>query len=562
MLLLNRSVKLRLGASLGLCIAMVIVIGLFALWGLSTGNQKMRGTYDRNVVTMEDLGRVSNLLLRNRVLTLQAQRDKNVETFGQLHQVLAENDAEADEAWADYYPERVDSDAEKQLATQFQTALSSLRADLDEQYEAMMRGDFQRAQEISSARLNSGYTRVLDTINQVVELNRQQAGTAYVSSTADYERARALTLGAIALAIVIGVGLSIWLTRGIMTPLGKARALADALAEGKLGNDINITCKDEFGDMLRSLQTMEERFSNVVLTVRKNAESVDLAANEIAQGTDDLSRRTQEQAASLEQTAASMDEITSTVRQNAENALAADRLVNDLSQQASSGGEVAQKAVEAMSGINASSREIAGIVGLIDEIAFQTNLLALNASVEAARAGEQGRGFAVVASEVRNLASRSAEAAKDIKRLVEESIVQVNAGSALVDQAGNALAEIVEGIHRVTTLAGEIAVASREQSQGIDQVNTAVSQMDGVTQQNASLVEESSAASRSLQKQAAELLREVSFFKGAEDTDGSPSRATSNHANANPPRGRQLASRQLKPRALEPARESADWEAF
>ncbi|WP_342593923.1 methyl-accepting chemotaxis protein [Salinicola lusitanus] len=539
---------------------MAVVIGLFALWALSSGNQRMQGTYEGNVVTMEDLSRVGNLLLRNRVLALQAQRDQDADTLGKLQQTLAENDAAIDEAWADYFPQRVDSDAEKQLAVQFETALSSLRVDLKAQYEAMMQQDLQRVKEISSTRLNSGYTSVLNMISQLVELNRQQASSAYVSSTGDYKLTRALTFGAIALAIIIGVGLSIWLIRGIMMPLGKARELADALAEGKLGNSIDISCKDEFGDMLRSLQTMEERFSSVVLTVRKNAESVDIAANEIAQGTDDLSRRTQEQAASLEQTAASMDEITSTVRQNAENALAADRLVNELSQQASSGGEVAQKAVEAMSGINASSQEIAGIVGLIDEIAFQTNLLALNASVEAARAGEQGRGFAVVASEVRNLASRSAEAAKDIKGLVGESITQVNAGSALVDQAGKALAEIVEGIHRVTTLAGEIAVASREQSQGIDQVNTAVSQMDSVTQQNASLVEESSAASRSLQKQAAELLREVSFFKGAEEIDSAAPRVTSDRAN--PTVRQQMVSSQPRPKTSGRASESAEWEAF
>lgn len=299
-----------------------------------------------------------------------------------------------------------------------------------------------------------------------------------------------------------------------MTPLGKARELANAMAQGQLDHDINITCRDEFGDMLRALKAMETKFSQVVMSVRHNAESVNVAAEEIAHGTEDLSSRTQQQASSIQETAASMDEITSTVRQNADNASEADKLVHDVSRQANTGGEIAGKAVQAMEGINASSRKIAGIVGLIDEIAFQTNLLALNASVEAARAGEQGRGFAVVANEVRNLAGRSANAAKEIKQLVEDSINQVDNGSNLVNQAGKALEDIVGGVQRVTVLMSEIATASHEQSQGIDQVNTAISQMDSVTQQNASLVEESSAAGRSLQVQAAALLKEVSFFKG------------------------------------------------
>jgi methyl-accepting chemotaxis protein len=308
-----------------------------------------------------------------------------------------------------------------------------------------------------------------------------------------------------------------------MTPLGKAQALANAMAEGRLDNDVDASAKDEFGVMLRALKSMEAKFSQVVMSVRNNAESVNVAADEIVLGTDDLSRRTQEQASSIEQTAASMDEITSTVRQNADNASEADKLVHDVNQQANAGGEIAGQAIKAMEGINASSRKIAGIVGLIDEIAFQTNLLALNASVEAARAGEQGRGFAVVANEVRNLAGRSADAAKDIKKLVEESIGQVDNGSSLVNQAGKSLEGIVHGVKRVSVLMGEIATASREQSQGIEQVNTAVSQMDSVTQQNASLVEESSAAGRSLQSQAEALLKEVSFFRGT--TTGQNQRA-------------------------------------
>ena len=259
---------------------------------------------------------------------------------------------------------------------------------------------------------------------------------------------------------------------------------------------------------------MEVKVSQVVMSVRHNAESVNGAAEEIAHGTEDLSSRTQQQAASIEETAASMDEITSTVRQNADNASEAEKLVHAVTQQANAGGEIASNAVNAMEGINASSRKIAGIVGLIDQIAFQTNLLALNASVEAARAGENGRGFAVVAGEVRNLAGRSANAAKEIKQLVEESIDLVGNGSTLVNQAGKALEDIVIGVQRVSLLMGEIATASHEQSQGIDQVNTAVAQLDSVTQQNASLVEESSAACRSLQIQAEALMKEVAFFKG------------------------------------------------
>jgi methyl-accepting chemotaxis protein len=493
---------------------MLIVVGTIGLYSLSKTNDALTNTYEGNVLTLGDLSKINQALLGNRVKITAEQRDRNPASALTTQQEVAENDAIINAAWADYFPNRVSDEQERAIAQGFETSLAELRAGIDEINTAMIDNDFEAAREIATTTLRAAYPKVLTAIQELIERNSVQAAVANQQAAADYAWTRNFVIGVMAASVIFSILLAIWLIRGIMTPLGKAQDLANAMAQGKLDNDTNITCKDEFGEMLRALKAMETKFSQVVMSVRSNAESVNVAADEIVLGTDDLSRRTQEQAANIEQTAASMDEITSTVRQNADNASEADKLVHDVSQQANAGGAIAGQAVEAMEGINASSRKIAGIVGLIDEIAFQTNLLALNASVEAARAGEQGRGFAVVANEVRNLAGRSADAAKEIKKLVEESISQVDNGSNLVNRAGKSLEDIVNGVQRVTVLMGEIATASREQSQGIEQVNTAVSQMDSVTQQNASLVEESSAAGRTLQDQAAALLKEVSFFRG------------------------------------------------
>ncbi|UYF98887.1 methyl-accepting chemotaxis protein [Halomonas sp. GD1P12] len=515
MFFLNRSVKLRLAVSLAACALVLIVVGAISLHSLNKTNNAMSDIYESNVLTLTDLSQVNQALLSNRVKITAEQRDRDPVSALAVQQELADNDALIDAAWADYFPSRVSGEAERAIANTFVTSLAELRAGIDTIMAAMIDNEFDQARQIATTTLREAYPKALTALKQLTDGNSAQAAAANQQSSRDYVWTRNFVIIVMAVAIIISILLAIWLIRGIMTPLGKAQKLANDMAKGNLNNAIDVTCKDEFGDMLSALKTMEIKFSQVVMSVRSNAESVNGAADEIVAGTDDLSSRTQQQAASIEETAASMDEITSTVRQNAENASEADKLVSDVSRQANAGGEIARQAVEAMEMINTSSRRIAGIIGLIDEIAFQTNLLALNASVEAARAGEQGRGFAVVASEVRNLAGRSANAAKDIKTLVEDSIVQVDSGSELVNRAGRSLEDIVGGVQRVSALMAEIATASREQSQGIEQVNTAISQMDSATQQNASLVDESSAAGRSLQRQAASLLKEVSFFRGA-----------------------------------------------
>ncbi|GKV94557.1 MCP four helix bundle domain-containing protein [Pectobacterium aroidearum] len=316
-----------------------------------------------------------------------------------------------------------------------------------------------------------------------------------------------------ALSAIIGVLIAWVLTRSIVQPLARAVRATQAVAAGDLTHNVQPEGRDEAAQLLHALQDMTVRLRTIVGEVRQGSESIAGASSQLAAGNIDLSSRTEEQASALQETAASIEQLSSTVRQNADNARQANQLAQSTTQQAQSGGQLVTEVVETMGAIDSSSKKIVDIIGVIDSIAFQTNILALNAAVEAARAGEQGRGFAVVASEVRSLAQRSASAAKEIKELIDRSVQTVEAGNRLVVQAGASIQDIVNGVRKVSDLVGEISSASNEQTMGIEQVNVAVNQMEVTTQQNASLVNEASAATQSLQQQAAQLAETVSQFR-------------------------------------------------
>jgi len=315
------------------------------------------------------------------------------------------------------------------------------------------------------------------------------------------------------ITVVVGCVTVMSLIRSITRPLDAAVSMAQTVAGGDLRSEVRVNRKDEIGDLLGALKAMQHNLSSIVGQVRTGTQTIHHAATEIAAGNLDLSGRTEEQASSLEQTAAAMVELTTTVQQNNENAAEACKLADTASAVAAKGGNAVAQMVRTMGEINDSSRQIADIIGVIDGIAFQTNILALNAAVEAARAGEQGRGFAVVASEVRSLAQRSAAAAQEIKALIGTSVGRVEEGSRLVGQAGETMNEVVASVQRVTAIIGDISVASGEQRDGIEQISIAISQMDSVTQQNAALVEEAAAAAESMEQQAASLSQAVSIFK-------------------------------------------------
>jgi methyl-accepting chemotaxis protein len=396
-------------------------------------------------------------------------------------------------------------------------------------YRMMMEGDVRNGHTLIryTQKMPKGGTKDKITYAQLFKpWNLNFAAGAYFDDIdAEFQHSLEVNLGKAGLVGLLVI-LMVWLSmRSIRCSIGGepdfAVALATRIANGDLGADDGGRSFAS-GSLLDELVRMRTRLTGIVGEVQHGSQAVSTAAQQIAKGNDDLSQRTQEQASSLEETAASMEEMTATVKQNAENAGHANRLAGSAREQAEHGGQVAAQAVAAMVEINASSRKIADIVGLIDEIAFQTNLLSLNAAVEAARAGEQGRGFAVVASEVRSLSQRSAAAAKEIKALINESVERVQAGSVLVDASGAALSDIVDSVKKVTDIVAEIAAASQEQSSGIDQVNRAVTQMDEVTQQNAALVEEASAAARAMQEQADELRRQMMFFQLHDDVPAMP----------------------------------------
>jgi len=397
-------------------------------------------------------------------------------------------------------------------------------------------GQHDQAVALATQQYNPAVEAYLQTLRDFVKLQQQFS----VERQQELAGERMLTVklaGTMVLLVLVCIGLgAYYLIGSIENPLDHARELAARIAGGDLSVRENVTRGDEFGDLLRSLYAMSEALGHMVHQVRQSTDSIATASAQIAAGNHDLSARTEQTSSNLQETAAAMEQFTSTIQQSAGSAQQASSLAHGAASVARKGGEVVSQVVSTMEEIQHSSHKIADIIGVIDGIAFQTNILALNAAVEAARAGEQGRGFAVVASEVRSLAGRSAEAAKEIKQLIGVSVEKVGAGSSLVQQAGSTMSDIVQSVQRVTDMIGEITAASTEQSTGIAQVNQAVGHLDQMTQQNAALVEESTAAAQSLREQADQLAQAVSQFKvhGAVDAQVAPRRAVATPAPARP----------------------------
>jgi methyl-accepting chemotaxis protein len=407
---------------------------------------------------------------------------------------------------------------------------------------------------------------VVDTrLTDLTKLKEQNAERAAATAAAEYHSSRTLMVLLVLGSAGAGIGLGILITRSLTRQLGGEPAYAGAIASAIAAGDLTVAVDLRQGDkdsMLFAMKTMRDSLADIVGQVRSGTDTIASASSQIASGNLDLSSRTEEQASSLEETASSMEELTSTVKQNADNARQANQLASSASEVAERGGAVVSQVVDTMASINESSKKIVDIIGVIDSIAFQTNILALNAAVEAARAGEQGRGFAVVASEVRTLAQRSAAAAKEIKGLIGDSVLKVDAGAKLVDHAGATMEEIVASVRNVTDIMSEITAASQEQTAGIEQINVAISQMDHVTQQNASLVEEAAAAAESMQDQAAKLARVVAVFRldAAAPVAAGPAAPGVKAAPAVRPGARLAAPARQATR--QPASVEAEWETF
>ncbi len=423
------------------------------------------------------------------------------------------------------------------------------------------------ALDMADSKLAPALEAYVDSIQAVLDYQKAQIDATALDIHGDFQSGRSLLIVLSIVAVILG-GLLAWrIAVSVTGPLRRSVDLAKQVAAGDLTARIDVDRKDETGELLQALKDMTESLKSTVSQVRSGTDLIATASGQIASGNQDLSSRTEQQASSLEETASSMEELTSTVKQNADNARQANQLAVVASEVAVKGGSVVSEVVHTMDDINESSKKIVDIISVIDGIAFQTNILALNAAVEAARAGEQGRGFAVVASEVRNLAQRSASAAKEIKELIGDSVGKVESGSKLVEQAGVTMDEIVSSVRRVTDIMSEIMAASQEQASGIEQVNQAITQMDQVTQQNAALVEEAAAAAESMQDQAARLSSVVATFRlegGAQMNALSAPRAVS--ASGSRPEVQRVAAKPAKPAAsprnATPVTQDGDWEEF
>jgi methyl-accepting chemotaxis protein-1 (serine sensor receptor) len=508
----NLSIKLRLVFLTALLSAVSILVGTVGLVNQSRTNAAMGSVYNDRVVPLDQLSHILSLMLQNQNALSGAALDADADHAATIADVT-QRIQQISDLWARYMATSL-TEREKVLASDFvDKRMAFVENGLKPTMAALNAKDADAIRTRVNGPLKQLFIPANKSMQALIQLQLDVARQQYDEALARYEHTRNLSIAMIVAGLLVGIAVAALLIRGIGASLAEALHLARSVAAGDLTQTVRIERRDEIGQLLESLQAMNVALAGIVTQVRSGTDSIGTASQQIAAGNQDLSSRTEEQASSLEETAASMEELTSAVRNNADNARQANTLAQAASGVAERGGAVIQQVVGTMAEINAASRQIADIIGVIDGIAFQTNILALNAAVEAARAGEQGRGFAVVASEVRNLAQRSAGAAKEIKALIGNSVERVDAGGRLVEQAGATMHDIVASVRRVTDIMGEITSASQEQTAGIEQVNVAVAQMDQVTQQNAALVEEAAAAADAMREQAQRLADAVAVFR-------------------------------------------------
>ncbi|NDP59815.1 MAG: methyl-accepting chemotaxis protein [Oxalobacteraceae bacterium] len=512
---MNMTLKTRLGTVIGFLALLAIGVGLAGLFGMGQANEGLRTVYEDRTVALAQISNIDRLLLQNQLAIAEALRDTKSTNIKNRIDLVDSNIASISKIWTEYMATYLTPD-EKILADKFTVDRTSmLKSTLQPIVAALRDGKVDDAAKLE-AQYHSLYKPVTAGVDALRELQVNEAKKEFDLSTSRYGVVRNAVVTAIVLGALLGALSGVFLIRSIYRQLGGepdyAAQVVRTIADGDLTVAVNTRPNDQHS-LLFAMQQMQQNLARTVGTIRQSTDTIATASGQIATGNLDLSSRTEQQASALEETASSMEELTGTVKQNADNARQANQLAATASQIAVKGGAVVAQVVETMGSINESARKIADIIGVIDGIAFQTNILALNAAVEAARAGEQGRGFAVVASEVRNLAQRSAGAAKEIKALIGDSVEKVDAGARLVDQAGATMDEVVASVKRVSDIISEITAASQEQTTGIDQINQAIMQMDDVTQQNAALVEQAAAAASSLQDQAGSLVEVVSVFK-------------------------------------------------
>nr|WP_076890219.1 methyl-accepting chemotaxis protein [Burkholderia pseudomallei] len=512
----NWSIRTTLTAVGFMLVLVAALVGGLGLYALNHASRSLDAIAHGDLPTIHTLDDASSYLLRSRVALDRFKTLSEAGNADEAKKVLAraqELYAKSTQNWQAYMAaskEGIDSALTDELAARYATLA---KEGVEPEFAAAGAGDLAAYHAIADTKISPMFVAYDKAAAAVIAAYSKRAESRFDATQARISLMIALIAAGIAAAFLMVIGIRFALRGLIVQPLNVAIAQFERIAAGDLTQATRIAGNNEIGRLFQGIGRMQTAVGDMVKAVHRGAEAVDLGAREISSGNADLSARTESQAASLQETASSMEQLTGTVRQNAENARQASQLAVNASDIATQGGEVVGQVVTTMQDIATSSSKVADIIGTIDGIAFQTNILALNAAVEAARAGEQGRGFAVVASEVRSLAQRSATAAREIKELIGGSVVQVEAGDRLAKEAGATMHEVVESIRRVTLIMAEITRASEQQTSGIVEIDRAITQMDQVTQQNASLVEEAAAAAESMREQSAALVRAVRVFK-------------------------------------------------